>query len=247
MTVPEGMDDTMCTKNRDFVAYRASIGTGWEFFVPIEADTPQTLLDETYLVLERVGEALDSIFRPTGLEYTVHYGNGKDALEDLLDIDDGEMNRIDASDNPSMTRLRSMLEAEMKSFDPPVWLSLVQIDRGWTSIRLKDGEHEVDTSSNRYKLLSNGEPVDRSPTREPLTVYISTHLRSSSYRFKTRLWTYTDIWFEDTDIGATNRTRLGNAIERVRAELNVTEVEFHSESYSAEWLRKQGFQEIVPE
>lgn len=241
------MNNGNCQRNRDYVRFYPQVDTGWELYVPVDAETADDLLEETFVVLEQVCEALGGFFSPTGLKYTAHYGNGDGDLGALLELEDGEMERIDVKNGQSTSRLISKLRTKIESIDSLVWLALIQIDRGWTKIRLSDGDHQIDVDSDRYKRDSAALQTDRPPTSEPLTVNVFTDLRHSPPHYEVIIWTNTDIWFEDTEIGAVNRARLGDGFRRIRDNLDVTEFGFYSESYSARWLRDQGFHEIAPD
>lgn len=235
-----------CQENRDFVTFRPSISTGWELFVPVEADTPGSLLEETCTVLEGI-DATSHFFSPTGFEYSAHVGGDVSEVVELTNLEGGKAGRVDSSDDESLSLMVAELHNRLEALETTVWLSNVRFDRGWTNIRLVDGDHRIDMNSTRYKRTSDGEPTDRNPTREPLTISVFVNIDRTPQQYEVVVWTHTDIWFEDTDIGAINRTRLGDALERLRDELGATEFGLYSDSYSARWLRKQGFDDIVPE
>lgn len=233
----------MSTRNRDHVAIYTSRETlYWAFVIPSEATTCSEQAAEMVDRCTELFESFRDFVRPRELTYPIHVfpdghtlpasaksGERVDTLERHLRNEDG----ITAEE---------FLDSTKTEQSGARWIPIVEFDRLAVKVHLTAGEVYADREHHCVEYAA-GEPLDRAPTWDPLKVSLAHHPNQSHPSIDTDFVTSvtlaprTDIWFEDTDIGAANRRELTAFFERVEQTLPVATVDRTSDWYPIEDLK----------
>lgn len=241
------MGHSQCGKNVDFVAFQPNLATGWTFTVPVSATTPEDLEDELLSLMHTVIDAASQLLTPTGLEYAIHWGKEFEDINEFEEFPQGDRRRMAVSESSSFEDALSSLRKDLPGTPSTRHLAHLVVDESLVNVCLEEGDFKVDRTSSRYKYWHDGEVRNKECTDPPLTFEITCLSHREPPRFDIVLWTHTDIWFEETELGAANRRRLGAALSKLATDLDILEADVYEGSYFAETLRKKGFHELLPE
>lgn len=229
-------------KNRDFVAILVDFECSWNFFTPIEAETATAYFDEFLDVLDRFLSTTDDFAIPIRVEYPAAVFEEDIALSTVFETG--------APSVQKHVERRSVESDEGLTYqaivdDIPTGSEAVhhiyEFDLNFkTHIILEDWAGYVHRGSYpRCRLWKTGRVVDGRPRSEPVRVKLMTSKdrRNDGPTFYLKIMTSTDIWFEETDIGKENRTRLRSLLTRVQDEFDVTETIVDTNKYPKDDLR----------
>ncbi len=128
------------------------------------------------------------------------------------------------------------------------YIRQIRIDEGKTKFTIKGKDEYIDRNSKGlYAGWRFDEISDRQPEFDPIRIDIShNHLKGKDQHvesvdpayFEIIFWTYTDIWFENTEIGLANRDRLGNVLKKVYEKFDVCDTLFLSDWFSEKELKE---------
>lgn len=241
------MDRPQCQKNVDFVAFQPNLATGWTFTAPVSATTPEDLEDEMLSLTHTIIDAVSQLLRPIELEYAIHWGSKFEDINEFQEFPQGDRKRMVVSEFTGFEDALSALRKDLPESPSTRHLAHLVVDESLVKVRLEDGDFRVGRTSSRYKYWYDGEVRDKECSDPPLTLEITCLSHRDPPRFDVVLWTHIDIWFEETELGAANRRRLGKSLSQLANDLNILGADIYEESYFAETLRKRGFHELLPE
>lgn len=230
----------MYKKNESFVANRVDTGTKWIFTTLSDAD-PTANVEESLSLVAQLFAAFDGLVYPTTAEYVLFVPESN--LDEYVSVT-GELESVTgltAEDVADEFLNRS--DSERGTF------RRLTINQNKTRIELEDGEHLIDVSSDRYRPWTGDERVEQPPAEDVFRIdvfYDDGSSTKSSY-YEIVIWTYTDIWFEDTEIGARNRERLATALGQFYDAVDAESVDFESRLVSKDSLQSEGFSDLLPD
>ena len=226
-------------KNESFVANRVGIETDWIFKTRSTAE-PSANVEESLSLLEQFFTAFDGFVYPTRAEYVLW------VPELSSDEDVPVTGEIESSDGVTASELAA--EFRGHSDNGTGTFRRLTIDSNLTRIELEDGEYLVDADSNRYWMWTDDGVLEQPPAEDlfRIDVFYDDGSSTESSYYEIVIWTYTDIWFEDTKIGARNRERLATALNQFYETADVESVDFESRLVSKDSLQSEGFSDLLP-
>lgn len=227
-------------KNESFVVNRGDIETKW-IFEKLSDVNPTANINEFLSVLNYLFNALDGFVYPTNIEYVLWVPRS-DSDEPVPVT--GE---IESPDGITASELTA--EIQDHSETGAGTFRRLTINESKTSIKLKDGEHLIDTCSDRYRTWMDGDVLEHPPAEDLLKIDIfygsGSDNRSHDYQIIIR--TYTDIWFENTKVGECNRERLADALNQFCDAIDVDRIDFESRLVSKQALQEDGLKGLLLE
>lgn len=232
-------------KNKDVVAYVPSLDCHWMFDVPLTGPRVSDMHAELLQLFEQVFYVVDGWLQPQNAEYTLlHYDEDISANKFFQsEHSSGSIEEIhlDSSD-PTQSFLTKL--GDTTSHDRTEVISRFIVNQAATKIKLDKRDEYVDMKSTESYVwwLSDG-PIDRQPTSDPIEVHVRLRRPTTSGNppvARIIFESYTDIWFEETDIGEVNRQRLAGVLRHLAAVLDQTGAWFHSNQYGEDRLEQLG-------
>lgn len=226
----------MPEKNKDFVAYMPSLDCQWIFTKEMEAETIAETYDEVLSLCHDVFYASRNFLIPTTARFTLHaFDSDTDASRifqvDPIDIETGE---ISHEEGLKFDQLERRIDESALGLNSPVSIFEIEITSATTVIALGQQAVAVNSGTGElYKWMYHGEPTDRRPSFDPVTVgiYRRKGVELAKPIYKIVVTTHTDIWFEETQTGEQNLRRLAEVLSELDERLDPSEVDFHSERY----------------
>ena len=209
-------------KNREFVAYDPGLETAWIFAVAPTKWTTTGRFQETLQRIEDIFDAFGGLLYPRELEYII-FAVEKGVSVDSVDLSSlsPRTHDIDRSFTISFEDLVDVLQENTSSDETIPWLTRLSSNRAAVRLRLNREDHFIDIGSDRYRTWTDNQVSEKPPSQSPLKVRL-THYGTGNEEqqyFQIVIYTYTDIWFENTEIGRINRERLTDALSRFASAL----------------------------
>jgi hypothetical protein len=209
-------------KNEGIVAVKSDIQAVWEYNLPMNATTVSESRTEFLDICERVFACFDDFFRPTQASIHRESFSPNTSIEYPLDPD------RDSSDEKShvlkISEANGLTAADIYAAANPnqseySLVRRININEGEIKIRLAEGDVWADQDTHTARFTTDGIDLDAGLGTDPLQIHF--YILNSSYRSAIEtdrsicisVYTWTDIWFEDTQIGAVNRDRLRVLLE----------------------------------
>ena len=227
-------------KNQSFVANRVDIDTMWVFKAVSEAE-PSANVEEAVSLVDDLLASFDGFVYPTNTEYVLW------VPEAGSDEDVPVTGEIESPNGLTTDELTTELR-EYTDGRPGTFRRLT-IDGNRTRIDLEDGEHLIDATSDRYRQWTRKGFLEQPPAEDVFRIDVfyndGSDAESNYYQVVAR--TYTDIWFEDTEIGERNRERLATALSQLYEAIGADSVELDSRFISEHTLKQRGFSNLLPD
>ncbi|ETA67554.1 hypothetical protein MettiDRAFT_0981 [Methanolobus tindarius DSM 2278] len=216
------------------------------------------IIDEILAITEKVLEAGKDFFIPTMIEYNLRTYSKDFPANDVFSSSEVHTKclnflerKLESEEGLSFQDFKEDVQS-VKSLDL-VGGEIRRIEiSGKTRFNLKGKDMYIDCSStglyaypNYEEVLSPQQVVDSLPSSNPFEITIShdglknknQHVESSDPAFyKILFWTWTNIWFEGTEIGLTNRNRLRNFLRKMYENFDVVFTSHIADRYSEEQL-----------
>lgn len=215
--------------NKDHVAIKPDLDMNWTFLVPSTASTcseeAREMTETSSLFFQTFGKFVVPVEATLYLQ-TFPAGSSVPTSErgdPEKRINSQEITEFD-SEGIEFTDLFS----ECDSTNLAYYIPEIQINRVKVNMRLQSGDVFVDRNNHSVTYNVNT-PQDRAPTYDPLYFEL-THLANlddivdTDFVLVLRVRTKTDIWFEETGIGESNRKRLRAFLKRIESTLPVQDV-----------------------
>ena len=227
------------SKNQSFVANRVNIDTMWIFKVRSDAE-PSTNVEEAISLVGNIFISFDDFIFPTSTEYVLW------VPQSGLSENVPATGEIESSNGITADEL--ITELRRQTGDGIGTFRRLTIDGNLTRIFLEDGEHLIDSTSNRYQQWARDGILEQPPAEDIFRIDVfysdSSGEKYGSYQIVVR--TYTDIWFEETEIGERNRERLAVALDRLFDTIDADSVQFESRIISDHDLNQSSFSILYP-
>lgn len=234
-----GIENPPLMENESFVANRVDIDTAWVFKTLSDAE-PSANVEEAVSLVDDLLASFDGFVYPTNTEYVLWVPEA-DSDEDVPVT--GEIESPNGLTTDELTtELRDYTDGGPRTF------RRLTIDGIRTRIDLEDGEHLIDATSDRYRQWTREGVLEQPPAEDlfRIDVLYSDGSGSNSNYYQVVVRTYTDIWFEDTEIGERNRERLATALSRLYETTDADSVELDSRYISEHSLKQRGFSNLLP-
>ncbi|MFC3959412.1 hypothetical protein [Halovivax cerinus] len=225
----------MSQANRDHVALRPDRDVMfWEFIVPSRVKTCEAQATEMVSLFERLFETFGSFFVPTEITYAIGRFPPGQRLPVDVNVDEyrGHIRR-ELRDESGIT-VEAFRESARIDGSEARWIPRIEFDETEVTVRLEQGDVAASKHKNTVSYRK-GEPVEDAPAQDPLDLSALHGQNTGRYNTDAEYVTsfvvapMSDIWFENTEIGATNRRYLTAFLERIEAALPVVDVERTSE------------------
>lgn len=237
------MDD----KNRSYVSLVSQLDCYWGFYVPCHATRISEVLNEFVQIAENVYFRDDRFIQVNEISANIVALPRDTDVDSILGVD-GEYSpvattstNISGTDGLSFEEFRKGINEV--SFPPD---SVPYLRKTRTcDVRVNtfiDGSDRY-VSRNTPEHLRTWSRTDQSvldvgPFEDALAIQIK-HTEAgknvpTSSEFGIVVWTYTDIWFENTEIGRRNRKRLSKYLTYLAEELDVAYTEHDSNYYQSQ-------------
>lgn len=224
-------------KNKEFVAFDPDLDCSWSLKIALNADRASEMRHEMVEIVIAVFDAIQGFFKPTKVKVVVNDFQGDPTPLEVFEPGPSESDVIDITDKEGV-ELDKLKHHMLNNENGIRYTRLVEMT-GETKVQLKGGEYWLSKESDRYRWWFRREAIERKPGNDliELTIrHFRTLDRSESY-YEVDLWTYTDLWFEDTEIGRQNKQRLRNIFTKITDELNVIDINYYSDTFDNERLR----------
>lgn len=227
-------------RDREYVPFVPDLDCAWEFTITPKAESISGVYDEILSITETVFESVAGFVRPTEVTATVLGYDRNLPVMDAFEIDPAFQTVVEAMSDSGVTyqSLLTNLQAVAPPSDRVTTLRLVDFPCEETKITFDDRTEWISRNSSRYRWQLRERPVDEQPAQDLFSIKIN-HLRyvtrEESY-YHISIWTSTDIWFKDTDLGRRNRPRLERMLSTLVEELNPDKIEVYSDTFDEERL-----------
>lgn len=210
--------------NEDHAAIDPDYSHKWVFVIPTNAERSGEHLKEITSIAKDIFQSSSNFLRPIQLSYFVrlyakthHYPFDDENAEPF----DTLKRHLENDEGVSFEAFETSTE---HSHDGPFRIPRISFDRNRVRIQLADGEHYLDRATKCVPYRA-GEPLDREPSWDPLTITIS-HAPNLDYPAIDTEYVYlvsvelrSQIWFEPSPVGDVNRKHLSAFLERLAAAL----------------------------
>lgn len=245
-------------KNVDSVVYNPQDESSWTFYIKGKARTISEAYHEIIGMTEKVLGFSEGFFVPTKIEYNVlTYSEDLPAnrifsfADRLCGFEIKPLDRIhrDLESNKEISYHEFEMDIQSIGTSEDVVREIRRIELdGKTKFVLKGGDEYVDCNSKGLYVAwtYDDEVSDERPGLNPLNITISheslkghsehVNLTDPAY-YRIVFRTYTNMWFENTEIGFANRNRLRNVLRKVYDNFDVAFTLFLSDRFSEERLK----------
>lgn len=231
--------------NTDFVGVQIDAGGSWSFFIPSDARRLSDCLSEFASISERLFDACEGFLQPVEVEYSVKRYSGDGPVSVLFDGGDRREAALLESDRHRIVDEDGVSEVPIQTHridgEEVACVGDIEFVRSRARIYLEEFDGWVDRGSNRIKTTRFGEVLSSDPTEDIFFLTV-THLKASQNPdlesgYHLSVGTYTDLWFEDTEIGEVNRRRLTDFFGRLVDSFEFVEIRVDSKRHSDDQLR----------
>lgn len=220
----------MYKKNNSLVAVFPDARGTWTFCLPSTSSTVSEQAEQMISIFEKSYDILEEIMNPEKTSvYTTKFPAETPIEETFVEnVDIDQMENLTYTFAGPIDGLRTLLMQETdkrQGFD--FLIGRIQFERATVNCRLADGDVYVNRDQHSVYYYNGEVNENKSGVSDPLdfeVVYFDSinipDIESESI-ICVRIRTWTDIWFEDTEIGAVNRDRLRSTLERLDEELPI--------------------------
>ena len=230
-------------RNISEVATLVDSQAAWTFCIPSRAETVTEGLEESLSIYDDIYNISDCFVLPVESTVTILENIPNEvSLDQIMDIamkEDRITERTEkVRDSNGITKghLRGLLSQDIQQ----TFLTSIQTDRSRVRCRLADrdvyvdeernsatyrGDTRLDTGSPAYPILKFNMFYVKNPSIDSVESDVIVYVSIS---------TWTDIWFEKTEVGRVNRDRLRGLLERINQALPVVKVNRESTRWEEE-------------
>lgn len=244
--------NTERNKNREFVAIDHKLDCSWKFVIASTARMTSDVYDEILSITRAIFESIDEFVVPIQAEVAIGELPNDESLDELFDRDsdytpDISRERLEAGGKEQLTFcfLEEALSDVVADMQNTTFVSEIDLTNAKTKFRLETGDEYIDRSSDEAVSWSQ-EKLTASPSLDPLHIRIRLSppyrdFEEAEFYYTVVVSTATDIWFEETTIGRTNRNRLTAMLQTIYEQVDTIEVEYDSNRYPKSELRERGY------
>lgn len=238
----------MDSRNQTYVSLVSQLDCYWGLYVPCHATRVSEVFEEFLDVSNTVYFGDTPFIEPCEISAKIVALPEDNDVERAFHLDDEYSPVATTSTNISGTDGLSFEEFEEGISDvsfppdsiPYLWKTRTRDVRA--KIFIDESDRYVSRQTPEYLQTwsrTDRQLLDVDPFEDPLSIHIR-HRRpgknvSQRSEFAITVWTYTDIWFEDTEVSRRNRDCLSNYLTYLAEELDVAYTEHDSNMYEC-WL-----------
>lgn len=224
----------------DNVAYNKGKWSTWGFVLAGDATKVSEVHDEILLTTEMVLQTCQGFFLTTSVKYNLlvysaDYSINKVFGDEIKPIDTIKREiRSDDGISPEEIISNSQCIVTQKNAVRGIWNVNVS---GKTKIKLERIDAYVDKNSKLY-WTEFEETFDKPPLHDPIEIEIvydmnkagkSESLTKANYEVV--FWTYTDIWFKNTQVSVENAERLKEIFRKLNSNFKIVETSVCSDRF----------------
>ncbi len=243
-------------KNIDFVAYVPRSGSSWTFYLVGKAEKVSEVTDEILDIIKKVLDINNGFFIPTKIEYSLITESEDFTANSLFGTRIEPLDRFPREIKSDNGISSYQFKMDVQSIETPKdvvrYIHRIKMD-GKTRFVLDGRDEYIDgKSKGLYAIICDGKVLDEQLSIGPLMIDVqqsslkdeskSVEIANHAY-YKIIFRTYTDMWFEDTQIGLANRSRLRRVLKGVYDSFDVTGTLFMSDHFSEKTLKEVVFGE----
>lgn len=200
-------------------------GVAWTFVTGVDKTTHANQAKEMTNICTKLFKSFEEFLTPISISYNIQkYPEDHNSWEKKKHI-----NPVDSWKH-ELSNISDVVDLDLigsTQFDRSGVLSIprVRFERNNIKIRFEDGDKNIER--NDCIQYSGGKPIDIKPTWDPLDLTISYYQNNGNYDvnsdfvFTVHLGVRSNIWFEQTDWGETNRMYLSAFFDRIVDEISV--------------------------
>lgn len=226
------MTDTI---NEDFVGIHLDAGGSWSFIFPGEIERISEQINRFETVTHELFAVCEDFIRPTELEYSVQtfaedgpiraiHSRDNTATVDLVSVE-----RKTIADENGLTADDIPFESYTHQSEDIYGIGDIEVTQAQTWLTLNDYEGWIDRTDDQHVKPARYDKVyDGRAKHDPIEIrfdYRATPKQSADTNstFGINIKSPSDIWFEDTAIGQTNRRRLEAFFEQIIDRFNIVD------------------------
>lgn len=228
----------MHMKNHSFVAIDPQLECSWKYVLPAKSEYASGTVREMPSISLQVFELIEDFVHPLHMTHAI--GTSSTNYQTATLFDSGTATSLDVSRESirddtgiSYSDFAQRINKYQVDKGRTKVLTLIILDKTRAKIRLKDGDHYISRSSKEAKIWRN-KVVQGDLMNDPLSIELRFNRprgKSSEACYLLTVSTATDIWFEDTEFGRTNRERLSRLLRGLYENLEVLNVEVDSNRF----------------
>lgn len=235
--------------NDNKIAVNSEYGASFSLLLKSSASDLEESVEQTIETHDRIRRLTDDLLRPTAVEYAVNVFDEPHAVAGVIHPREGvapnEVIRRSLSDPRGVDGTQIRDDFENLEHDGYALMREIEWTRCKTLVTLDDGEHWVDRDSSRVQKHRHGEWLGAARV-DPISIRIR-HIHtpqtvdsSAPSLFALVVSVNTDLWFDETVVGETNRPRLQSVLNSLVTDPDLVEVRLeprrHTESRIREFL-----------
>lgn len=234
----------MSRKNRDHLAIQPDLECQWVFIVPSDVKYCSEQSSEMLETCTTLFEDFQNFITPTAIDYNLFLFS-EDIPVPVENTDTDE--KIDMLEQQLEKDLglesRDLIDSISRSGNHVYWIPFTNFHRNKVQIWLMDRDQKINRNDSCI-AYRNGGQLDRKPMLDPLKLdvwHVPTEKgisHSTDFEFQITIQLHSDIWFEKTDIGNTNRKYLRSFFKRIVRDLPVAHVKRSCNWYSTSRLEE---------
>ncbi|WP_435359919.1 hypothetical protein [Haloarchaeobius sp. DFWS5] len=211
----------------------------WVFELPAESTSISEEPSELVDVCERLFEPIDGFLTPGVAEFSVRVYPQNYPVEDIVELkhDTSRVCRQAVAVERRIVALTNALESVEVNDTEHRFVGTITLPLPETKFILTGGEYWIGPGHERQCANRSGHEPSGPTSHPPVEIEVSFGKRPDAERARTdpktifRLWirTETDLWFEDTKIGAKNRRNLAAWLDAIESEFDLVDADFFSE------------------
>lgn len=198
-------------------------------------DTDDEGLASDIDVLSHLADCVGSLLEPTAVEYVLQSSGEKEAVSKTL-------NRGETLDWREI--VESVTESAEGRSSPR--LARFEVTDCRVSVSHDNKRIWLDTETDIYQTVNrDGEPTGSAELSPIGLTVFNLGLTSQTDAFEVVVRSHTDLWFDESADGESNRKRLSEVLHCLFERFNAETAEFDSSRYSTDGLRRRGFGDLT--
>lgn len=212
----------------------------WIIEIPGKAVGVTGRIDEEINIVSSFIDSFENIIIPLEIEFVMHWSDGEMKSAAVAESATGQ---VSSNEGITKTNLLEAIGEFVPDSEVSQLLTRVRLKRCKTRLRLSDGDHWLEAGSSRFRVFDGETPDGEAPADVfTISIFDKDPFTDGPTEYEVYLRSNTDIWFEDTQVGQTNRRRLIEGIRNFVETTNANKVVTHDETINASSLIDDGLQ-----
>ena len=227
--------------------------SSWTFYIAGKAQKISETFDEILGLTKETFNILNEFTIPTRIEYILLFFSEDASANSVFELNllNTTPREIKLDKGISCHGFLADIHNIATTKGELKYIRQIRINEGKTKFVLQGKDEYIDRNSKGlYAGWRFDDISDLQPISDPIRIDIShTSLKGENQHvesedpayYKIVFWTYTDIWFENTEIGLANRNRLRNVLKKVYDNFDIVDTLFLSDWFSEKELKEVVF------